>query len=157
MCESAYARYADSPALTQGDRSLSFTELEVLSRSIGAWLQNIGVAKGDRIALMLPNILEFPIALFGAPACRMTVVNLNPMYTPSEVQQILDDSQPLVLVTLASLCSVIEACGSRNSLRYIITVNGEGAQPASTRNRLRGANAAMFSGRKRFEQHRRRC
>src|SRR6266702_4508861 len=95
LCESACARYADSLAFTQGERSLSFTELEVLSRSIGAWLQSVGAKKGDRVALMLPNILEFPIALFGALRVGMTVVNLNPMFTPSEIRQVLDDSQPV--------------------------------------------------------------
>ena len=90
LCESACARYADSTALTQGERSLSFAELEVLSRSIGAWLQSVGAKTGDRVALMLPNIIELPIALFGALRAGMTVVNLNPMYTPSEIQQVLN-------------------------------------------------------------------
>jgi long-chain acyl-CoA synthetase len=124
MCELACTRYADSPALTQGEKTLSFAELEVLSRSFGAWLQSVGARKGDRVALMLPNILEFPVALFGALRVGMTVVCLNPMYTSSEIQHPLNDARPVVLVTLDVLRSMFEACGSCASLRYIITVGG---------------------------------
>jgi len=127
MCESAFARYANLPALTQGERSLSFGELESHSRSFGAWLQGAGAKKGDRIAIMLPNILEFPVALFGALRVGMVVVNLNPMYTPTEIEQLLDDSQPFVLVTLDALLPLMDACQSNAGLRYIVAVGTGGS------------------------------
>jgi long-chain acyl-CoA synthetase len=124
MCELAFARYPDSPALVQSGRSLSFAELEILSRSFGAWLQSVGVRKGDRVALMLPNILEFPVALFGALRVGMTVVCVNPMYTSSEIKLVLNDARPGILVTLDALRPMFEACGTSANLRYIVTIGG---------------------------------
>ncbi|MBS0422603.1 MAG: AMP-binding protein [Proteobacteria bacterium] len=124
MCELACTRYADSPALIQGEQTLSFTQLEMLSRSFGAWLQSVGARKGDRVALMLPNILEFPIAIFGALRVGMTVVCLNPMYTSMEIQHLINDGQPVVIVTLNALRPMIEAFGNCATLRYIVTVGG---------------------------------
>jgi long-chain acyl-CoA synthetase len=133
MCESACARHADSPAITQGERSLSFAELEALSRAFGAWLQSVGATKGDRIALMLPNILEYPVALFGALRVGMVIVNLNPMYTPSEVEQLLNDSEPVVLVTLSALHRVVAVRELHFRLRYVITIGGSDADVDSVK------------------------
>src|SRR5688572_17715443 len=127
MCEAACARHADSLAFTQGEKSLSFADLEQLSRSFGAWLQSIGGKKGDRVALMLPNVIEFPIALFGVLRVGMAVVTVNPLYTPREVRQLLDDSRPIVLVTLDGLRAAIDFSANDAGLRYIVTIGGSDA------------------------------
>jgi len=80
---------------------------------------------------MLPNILEYPVALFAALRVGMVVVNLNPMYTPSEVERLLDDSEPVVLVTLGALRRVVAACASHTGLRYIISIDSSDADTDS--------------------------
>ena len=129
LCELACARYGDSPAFVEGDRSLTFKELEILSRSFGAWLHSVGLRKGDRVALMLPNALEYPIALFGALRAGMVVVNLNPLYTQPEVEQLLCDSASVVLVTLVAGRHAADAYAIQRVLRYVVAIGSADIAP----------------------------
>ena len=91
--ESCHA-YRERTAYLNFDCALTFGELDRLSRDFAAWLQSRGMRKGDRIALMMPNILQYPIALFGALRAGMVVVNTNPMYTPRELRHQLRTRAP---------------------------------------------------------------
>src|SRR5262245_42240751 len=79
-------QYANSPAFQNMGTTLSFADLDRHSRSFGAWLQARGIAKGARVAIMLPNCLQYPIAMFGTLRAGCIVVNVNPMYTARELQ-----------------------------------------------------------------------
>ncbi|HEY1212028.1 MAG TPA: AMP-binding protein, partial [Bryobacteraceae bacterium] len=124
LLERACSRYGTSIAFIQGDRAISFRQLDQLSQAFGAWLQSIGVQKGNRVALLLPNICEFPIALFGALRAGVAVVTLNPSYTPPEIEQLLHDAVPDVLVILGPLHRALAARPLPASVRYIAVVGG---------------------------------
>ncbi len=75
------------------DRAITYGDLDALSRQFAAWLQQVaGLKKGDRVAIMLPNVLQYPVAMFGALRAGLTVVNTNPLYTPRELAHQLKDS-----------------------------------------------------------------
>src|SRR5450755_3583204 len=83
--EQACSTHGHSPAFTNMGATLSYAQLDTLSRAFAAWLQKkSGLTQGDRVALMMPNILQYPIALFGVLRAGMVVVNNNPLYTPRE-------------------------------------------------------------------------
>ncbi len=92
ILEKSCERFADLPAYSNMGVTLRYRDIDRLSRNFGAWLQARGLNKGDRVAIMMPNALQYPIALFGALRAGMTVVNVNPLYTPRELEHQLIDS-----------------------------------------------------------------
>src|ERR1700693_1690514 len=93
LIEDACGCYANRIAYHSMGTSMSYRELDARSRAFGAWLQHrAGLKSGDRIAIMLPNLLQFPIAMFGAIRAGLTVVNTNPLYTANELEHQLRDS-----------------------------------------------------------------
>ena len=93
LFEQAVRRHPDIPAYINMGKVLTFSKLEERSRAFAAYLQNeLRLEKGDRIALMMPNLLQYPIALFGALRAGLVVVNVNPLYTPRELAHQLNDS-----------------------------------------------------------------
>src|SRR6185436_497656 len=94
------ARYRERPAFTNMGKTISFDELDKRSRDFGAWLQSRGLSKGARVAIMMPNCLQYPIAMFGTLRAGCTVVNVNPLYTPRELEHQLKDSGAEVIVVL---------------------------------------------------------
>jgi long-chain acyl-CoA synthetase len=93
MLESTFRRFPQHPAYRNLGTTLTYARIDQLSCDFAAWLQSLpGLQKGSRIALMMPNILQYPIALFGAWRAGLTVVNVNPLYTPRELNYQLRDS-----------------------------------------------------------------
>src|SRR5471032_2631744 len=91
LIEQSCEKFADRVAYLQMDCRLSYAELDRLSARFGAWLQGQGLKQGDRIAIMLPNILQYPVVMCGALRAGLTVVNTNPLYTETEVEYQLRD------------------------------------------------------------------
>ncbi|HQR09811.1 MAG TPA: long-chain-fatty-acid--CoA ligase [Casimicrobiaceae bacterium] len=124
--EESVAKYAARPAFSCMGKSLTFAELDTLSAAFGAWLQGIGCKKGSRVALMMPNILQYPVCLFGALRAGCTVVNVNPLYTARELEHQLGDSGAEVLVCLENFASVFAQVRTRTKVRQpVITSVGE--------------------------------
>jgi long-chain acyl-CoA synthetase len=119
--ERSCARFAEHPAFHSFGTTLSYADMEVRSRDFAAFLQSHGLRKGERIALMLPNILQYPIALFGALRAGLTVVNTNPMYTPRELAHQLKDSGASCIVVLENFAHVLEQVLGEVRPRLIIT------------------------------------
>ena len=92
LLETTCAAHADRTAYVQMGKGMTYRELDELSRHFGAWLQMMGFKKGDRLAIMMPNALQYPIALFGALRAGLAVVNTNPLYTAPELEHQLADS-----------------------------------------------------------------
>ena len=90
--EESVAKYGARPAFSCMGKTLTFAELDTLSAAFGAWLQGIGCKKGARVALMMPNVLQYPVCLFGTLRAGCTVVNVNPLYTARELEHQLNDS-----------------------------------------------------------------
>jgi len=115
-------KYAHHPAFTCMGRTLDYSDLERLSAQFGAWLQNVaGLTREDRVAIMLPNVLQYPVAIFGVLRAGMVVVNFNPLYTPREVEHQLNDSGATVLVVLENFAKTVQDVLPNTKVRKVIT------------------------------------
>jgi long-chain acyl-CoA synthetase len=115
-------QFASLPAFTNMDRTLTYAELERLSRDFGAWLQNgAGLKPGARVAIMSPNLLQYPIVLFGALRAGFVVVNCNPLYTPRELEHQLVDSGAEAIVILENFCKTLEAVIAKTPVKTVVT------------------------------------
>lgn len=109
MFETAVAKYEDQPAFINMGATLTYRKLEERSRAFAAYLQNeLKLEKGDRVALMMPNLLQYPIALFGVLRAGMVVVNVNPLYTPRELKHQLIDSGAKAIVVVSNFARTLE-------------------------------------------------
>jgi long-chain acyl-CoA synthetase len=121
VADRAIRRYADRPAFSNLGRTITYREYDDLSRRFAAWLQTLpGVAPGDRIAIMLPNLIQYPVALLGAWRAGLVVVNVNPMYTPPELEHQLNNSGAKVLVVLAQRSGIFAEIRSRVGIRHVL-------------------------------------
>jgi len=122
----ACTAHADKVAYVQMGKSITYRELDELSRAFGAWLQEAGFKKGDRLAIMLPNTLQYPIALFGALRVGVAVVNTNPLYTATELEHQLVDSGATGILVLENFAHVVAAVISRTKVnRVLVTAAGD--------------------------------
>ncbi len=122
LFEASAAKFADKAAFVNMDRALSYAQLDELSRSFAAYLQNgLGLAKGARVALMMPNILQYPVALFGALRAGYTAVNCNPLYTPRELEHQLKDSGAEVIVVVENFASTLAQVRDKTAVKHVIT------------------------------------
>ena len=121
--EEACRRYATRPAFTCMGRTITFADLDALSASFGAWLQSVGATRGTRVALMMPNVLQYPICLFGALRAGCTVVNVNPLYTARELEDQLVDSGAEVIVVVENFARTLQQVAARTRLRHIVVTS----------------------------------
>ena len=121
--EESVSKYASRPAFTCMGKSITFTELDTLSAAFGAWLQGIGGGKGTRVALMMPNILQYPVCLFGTLRAGGTVVNVNPLYTARELEHQLVDSGAEVIVVLENFASTLAEVIAKTKVRHVIVTS----------------------------------
>jgi long-chain acyl-CoA synthetase len=121
MFADSVRRYGERPAFANMGRTLSFNELDALSRDFAGFLQTrLALGKGDRLAIMLPNLLQYPVALFGALRAGLTVVNVNPLYTARELRHQLSDSGTTAIVVLENFAHVLEECLAETPIKTII-------------------------------------
>jgi long-chain acyl-CoA synthetase len=124
--EESVAKYAARKAYTCMGKSITFAELDTLSRAFGAWLQANGCGKGARVAIMMPNILQYPICLFGILRAGCTVVNVNPLYTARELEHQLKDSGAEVIVVVENFAKTVgDVVGKTKVRKVIVTTIGE--------------------------------
>ena len=116
------ARFGDAAAFTNMGRTISFREIDALSRDFASWLQNgAGLARGARVAIMLPNLLQYPVAIFGALRAGFTVVNCNPLYTPRELEHQLKDSGAEAIVILENFAKTLQAVIAQTAVKVVLT------------------------------------
>ncbi|MFA3778838.1 long-chain-fatty-acid--CoA ligase FadD [Yersinia sp. 1652 StPb PI] len=121
MFENAALRYADQPAFINMGEVMTFRKLEERSRAFAAYLQQgLGLQKGDRVALMMPNLLQYPIALFGILRAGMVVVNVNPLYTPRELEHQLNDSGAVAIVIVSNFAHTLEKIVFKTQVKHVI-------------------------------------
>ncbi len=121
LVDAASAKFSSRTAFVNMGRSLTFAEIDRLSENFGAFLQNeLGLQKGDRIAIQLPNVLQFPIALFGCWKAGLIVVNTNPLYTPREMEHQFSDAGVSAVIILENFASNLQQIRSRIPARHII-------------------------------------
>lgn len=122
MLEQSCKKYRALSAFTNMGITISFDELDRLSRDFGAYLQQVaGLNKGERIAIMLPNLLQYPVVLFGALRAGLVVVNVNPLYTARELQAQLADSSAVAVIVLENFAHTLQQVLLDIAVRHIIT------------------------------------
>ena len=121
LFEEAVATHGNKPAYSNMGATLTFAQLDALSAAFAAWLQKkSGLAAGDRVALMMPNILQYPIALFGVLRAGMVVVNTNPLYTGRELEHQLKDSGARCIVIVENFAHVLQQVLPRTELKKVL-------------------------------------
>ena len=119
---STCARFAERPAFSSMGTMMTFRQLDEASGTFAAWLQKVAKLKqGDRVALMMPNLLQYPVAMFGALRAGLVVVNVNPLYTPRELEHQLNDSGAAAIVVLENFAHTLERVVSSTRVRFVIT------------------------------------
>ncbi|MES2264185.1 MAG: AMP-binding protein [Pseudomonadota bacterium] len=128
LLETAMATYADHPAFRSFGQTLSYADVDRLSRDFAAYLQReLGVVKGDRIAVMLPNILAFPIAFIGIARAGAVQVNVNPLYTPRELEHQLNDSGATIILAFAGVSATVAEVLGRTGVKTVLVAGpGDG-------------------------------
>jgi long-chain acyl-CoA synthetase len=128
LIDDSCARFGDKPAFTSMGRTISYAEYELLAREFAAYLQNVaGLKKGDRIAVMMPNVLQYPIALYAALRAGLTVVNTNPLYTARELEHQLHDSGARAIVILENFAHTLAEVIDKTQIEHVI-ITGVGDQ-----------------------------
>lgn len=126
MLDECFQKYRDLPAFIFMGKTLTFGEVDRLSRNFGAYLQSRGLEPGDRIALMMPNMLQYPIALFGALRAGLILVNTNPLYTPREMRhQFVDSGAKAVVIAENFAANLQQIIGETHINAVILTSIGE--------------------------------
>lgn len=108
LMERSFERFASEPAFSNAGTRLSYAEMDELSRQFAAFLQARGLKRGDRIAIMMPNLLQYPVAVFAALRAGLAVVNVNPLYTPRELEHQLRDSGARAILVLENFAHTVE-------------------------------------------------
>ena len=122
LLEKTVARFSGKPAFHNLGHTIDYAELDRLSRDFAAYLQGLpGMGKGDRVALMSPNLLQYPVALFGILRAGMTVVNVNPLYTPRELEHQLKDSGAKAIVIVENFANTLQQVLAATPVKHVIT------------------------------------
>jgi long-chain acyl-CoA synthetase len=123
LLEEAFQNHAQRRAYVCMGKSLTFGQVDALSRRLGAWLQGRGLQKGARVALMMPNVLQYPVALAAVLRAGYTVVNVNPLYTARELAHQLNDSGAEAIIILENFATTLEQVAASTGVRHIIVAS----------------------------------
>ncbi|HEY0844484.1 MAG TPA: long-chain fatty acid--CoA ligase [Noviherbaspirillum sp.] len=123
LLDESFKKYANRKAYACMDKSLTYGEVDACSRDLGAWLQSKGLVKGDRVALMMPNVLQYPVAIAAVLRAGYTVVNVNPLYTPRELEHQLNDSGAKAIVILENFAVTLQQVLSRTRVKHVVVAN----------------------------------
>jgi long-chain acyl-CoA synthetase len=120
LMEESFRKYADRNAFVCMDKFLTYGELDQLSQKVGAWLQAKGLQPGARVAIMLPNVLQYPVIMAGILRAGYTVVNVNPLYTPRELQHQLTDSGAEAIFVLENFATTVQQVVAQTSVKHVV-------------------------------------
>ncbi|WED27482.1 long-chain-fatty-acid--CoA ligase FadD [Vibrio sp. DW001] len=121
MFENAVRNYADQPAFENMGSIMTYRKLEERSRAFAAYLQNdLKLSKGERVAIMMPNLLQYPVALFGILRAGLIAVNVNPLYTPRELEHQLNDSGATTIVIVSNFANTLEQIVDNTQIKNVV-------------------------------------
>ena len=123
LIEEAFAKYRDRKAYDCMGTTMTFGEVDGHSRALAAWLQSRGIKPGARVAIMMPNVLQYPIAIAGVLRAGCIVVNVNPLYTPRELEHQLKDSGAEAIVILENFAVTLQQVIARTSIRHVVVAS----------------------------------
>jgi long-chain acyl-CoA synthetase len=123
LLEESFAKFADRKAFICMDKSISYRDLDQMSLALAAYLQNTGLKKGTRVALMMPNVLQHPVATAAVLRAGYTVVNVNPLYTPRELEHQLKDSGAEAIIVLENFGHTVQQVIAKTAVKHVIVAH----------------------------------
>ncbi|MEB2349754.1 MAG: long-chain-fatty-acid--CoA ligase [Comamonadaceae bacterium] len=120
LMEQAFGQYADRVAYSFMGKDVTFGETDALSRQLAAYLQGLGLARGARVALMMPNVPQYPIAVAAVLRAGFVVVNVNPLYTPRELEHQLKDSGAQAIIIIENFAATLQACIASTPVKHVV-------------------------------------
>lgn len=123
LLDESFRQYRDRTAFVCMGKGITYGELDKLSRQFGAWLQSRGLARGARVAIMMPNVLQYPVAIAAVLRAGYTVVNVNPLYTPRELEHQLKDSGAEAIVILENFASTLRTVIANTGVKHVVVAS----------------------------------
>src|SRR5664279_3678161 len=123
LLDESFHRYADRTAYKFMGKAITFRQIDDASRAFAAWLQAQGFAKGDRVAIMMPNVLQYPVAIAAILRAGFVVVNVNPLYKPRELEFQLKDSGAEAIVVLENFVSVLQEALPHTDVKHVVVAS----------------------------------
>ena len=123
LMEEAFAKFAGRNAYAFMDRYYTFADIDRYSAALGAWLQGRGLERGARVAIMMPNVVQYPIAVAAILRAGYVVVNVNPLYTPRELEHQLKDSGAEAIIILENFCTTLQQVVARTSVKHVVVAS----------------------------------
>ncbi|MEO1747366.1 MAG: AMP-binding protein, partial [Pseudomonadota bacterium] len=124
--KNCFREYGSRTAFSCMGKAITYSELDKASAAFAAYLLGLGLDKGDRVALMMPNVLQYPVAMAGVLRAGLTVVNVNPLYTPRELEHQLNDSGAKAIVILENFANTLEQVVAKTGVQHmIVTAMGD--------------------------------
>jgi long-chain acyl-CoA synthetase len=123
LMEDGFAKYSSRNAYAFMDKHFTFAEIDRHSVAFGAWLQGLGLARGARVAIMMPNVVQYPIALAGVLRAGYVVVNVNPLYTPRELEHQLKDSGAEAIVILENFAATLQQVIAKTAVKHVVVAS----------------------------------
>ena len=120
LMDEAFHRYAPRVAYSFMGRDITFAETEALSRALAAYLQGLGLSKGDRVAIMMPNVPQYPVSVAAILRAGFVVVNVNPLYTSRELEHQLKDAGAKAIIIIENFASTLQACLANTQVKHIV-------------------------------------
>jgi long-chain acyl-CoA synthetase len=120
MFDESFTKFADRTAYSFLGKDMSYKQVDSLSEAFGAYLQGLGLVKGDRVAVMMPNVLQYPVAVAAILRAGLTLVNINPLYTPRELEHQLKDSGSKAIVILENFAATLEKCLAATPIKHVV-------------------------------------
>jgi long-chain acyl-CoA synthetase len=123
LLEESFRTFADRKAFVCMDKAISYRQLDEMSTALAAYLQSLGLQKGARVALMMPNVLQYPVAISAVLRAGFTVVNVNPLYTPRELEHQLRDSGAEAIIVLENFAHTVQQVIARSAVKHVIVAS----------------------------------
>src|SRR5205085_4870433 len=123
LLEESFAKYREHKAYVCMDKAITFGDVDTLSRALAAWLQGRGLARGARVAIMMPNVLQYPVAVAAVLRAGFIAVNVNPLYTPRELEHQLKDSGARAIVILENFANTLQEVIAATSVEHVVLAN----------------------------------
>lgn len=120
LMDEAFAQYAQRVAYSFMGKDITYAETDALSRSLAAYLQGLGLSKGDRVALMMPNVPQYPVAVAAVLRAGFVVVNVNPLYTPRELEHQLKDAGAKAIIIIENFASTLQSCIAQTQVKHVV-------------------------------------
>ena len=123
LLEESFAKYRDAPAYICMGRRLTYGRLDELSKALAAWLQSLGLVRGDRVAIMMPNVLQYPVAIAAVLRGGFIAVNINPLYTARELEYQLGDSSAKAIIILENFAKTLQDVIAVTSVKHVVVAS----------------------------------